>query len=50
MVRVPGASHGIGARPSQLIAKVAHILKWFDTHGGKQTSEPGDQPREATTP
>jgi hypothetical protein len=31
-VRVPGASHDIGARPSQTIAKTAVILKWFDTH------------------
>ena len=32
LVRIPGASHSIGARPSQLISKVAHILKWFETH------------------
>ena len=32
MVRVPGASHGIATRPSHLIAKVAYILKWFETH------------------
>ena len=32
LVRVPGASHGIAQRPSHLIAKVAHILKWFETH------------------
>ncbi len=32
MVRVPGASHGIANRPSQLIAKVAHILAWFDRY------------------
>ncbi len=35
MVRVPGASHSIASRPSRLIAKVAHVLKWFDDHGGK---------------
>ena len=29
LVRVPGASHGIAARPSQLIAKVDNILGWF---------------------
>jgi hypothetical protein len=29
---MPGASHDIGARPSQTIAKTAMILKWFDTH------------------
>jgi acylaminoacyl-peptidase len=32
LVRIPGASHGIASRPSRLIAKVAHILKWFETH------------------
>ena len=32
MVRIPGASHGIARRPSNLIAKVAYILKWFDEH------------------
>ena len=32
LVRIPGASHGIASRPSQLMAKVAHILKWFDTY------------------
>jgi acylaminoacyl-peptidase len=32
LVRVPGASHDIGARPSQTIAKTAVILKWFNTH------------------
>jgi len=29
MVRVPGASHGIAARPTGLITKVAAILEWF---------------------
>jgi acylaminoacyl-peptidase len=28
MVRIPGASHGIAARPSNLMAKVANILAW----------------------
>jgi dipeptidyl aminopeptidase/acylaminoacyl peptidase len=32
LVRLPGASHGIARRPSQLIAKVAHVLKWFEIH------------------
>ena len=32
LVRIPGASHGIARRPSQLIAKVAHVLKWFQTY------------------
>lgn len=29
LVRVPGASHSIAKRPSQLIAKVSAILAWF---------------------
>jgi dipeptidyl aminopeptidase/acylaminoacyl peptidase len=29
LVRVPGASHGIAARPSHLIAKIDNILAWF---------------------
>ena len=37
LVRIPGASHGIAARPSHLISKVAHILAWFDKHGGRQS-------------
>lgn len=32
MVRVPGASHGVSARPSNMIAKVEHALAWFDKY------------------
>jgi dipeptidyl aminopeptidase/acylaminoacyl peptidase len=32
LVRIPGASHGIANRPSQLIAKVAHVLAWFEKY------------------
>ncbi len=32
LVRVPDASHAIITRPSQLIAKVAHILAWFEKY------------------
>ena len=32
MVRIPEASHGIAARPSYLISKVAHILEWFERY------------------
>jgi len=32
MVRFPGASHDIAARPSNLIAKVANIIAWFEKH------------------
>lgn len=29
LVELPGASHGIARKPSQLISKVAHTLAWF---------------------
>ena len=32
LVRIPGSSHAIVARPSNMMRKVAHILKWFETH------------------
>ncbi len=32
LVRIPDASHGMDARPTQLIAKLAHIIAWFDKH------------------
>lgn len=32
MVRIPDASHGIAARPSQLLAKVTHVLGWFERY------------------
>lgn len=45
MVRIPGASHGIAARPSHLMGKVAHILAWFEKYGGSKHEE-----QIATTP
>ncbi|WP_237065661.1 S9 family peptidase [Microbulbifer guangxiensis] len=42
MVRIPGASHGIAARPSQLIAKVASVLYWFEKYT-PESEEPGEQ-------
>jgi acylaminoacyl-peptidase len=36
LVRVPGASHDIADRPSQLIAKVANILAWFEKYRVKE--------------
>jgi acylaminoacyl-peptidase len=39
LVRVPGASHGIAARPSHLAAKAAHVLEWFRRHGGPTLSD-----------
>jgi acylaminoacyl-peptidase len=32
MVRIPGASHGIANRPSNLIGKISSILYWFDKY------------------
>lgn len=32
MVRVPGASHALHRRPSQLMAKPAYIVHWFDQY------------------
>ena len=32
LVRIPGASHNIARRPSQLNAKVAYVLAWFDRY------------------
>ena len=34
MVRVPNASHDISAKPSNMMAKVAYILGWFERYGG----------------
>jgi dipeptidyl aminopeptidase/acylaminoacyl peptidase len=36
MVRIPEASHGMVARPSNLIAKVDNILAWFEKYRKKQ--------------
>lgn len=32
MVRIPGSGHGIANRPSNLVAKIASVLAWFDKH------------------
>ncbi len=32
LVRLPEASHGLDARPTQLVAKVSHVLKWFEKY------------------
>ena len=39
MVRIPGTSHNIAGRPSTLIAKVGHILKWFELHDIATTTD-----------
>jgi acylaminoacyl-peptidase len=35
LVRIPGASHDIAARPSHLIAHTAYVLQWFKAHRQK---------------
>lgn len=35
MVRVPDASHGVTARPSNMIAKIEHTLAWFKLYHKK---------------
>ncbi|QCX00446.1 S9 family peptidase [Aggregatimonas sangjinii] len=32
LVRIPGASHGIANKPSNLIAKIASVLAWFEKY------------------
>ena len=32
LVRIPDASHGMEGRPSYIVSKVAHVLKWFEIH------------------
>ena len=36
LVTIPGASHNIVGRPSQLITKVAHVLAWFEKYRVKK--------------
>ena len=35
LVRIPGASHTINARPSNLLAQVAFTIAWFEKHRAK---------------
>lgn len=39
MVRMPGASHSIARRPSQLMGKVAAILAWFERYPPPEEGE-----------
>ena len=41
LIRIPGASHSIAARPSRLIGKVDNILGWFERYDPAK-QEPGD--------
>jgi acylaminoacyl-peptidase len=35
LVRIPGASHGIADKPSNLVAKIAAVLAWFEKYKDK---------------
>jgi dipeptidyl aminopeptidase/acylaminoacyl peptidase len=39
MVRIPGASHGINARPSHMLAQVLNTLGWFERYSGSDTGD-----------
>ncbi|MFS4455117.1 S9 family peptidase [Maribacter sp. 2304DJ31-5] len=36
LVEIPGASHGIASRPSNLITKIAHTLAWMEKYRDKK--------------
>jgi len=36
LVEIPGASHGIATRPSQMVAKVAYTIAWLEKYGGSE--------------
>jgi dipeptidyl aminopeptidase/acylaminoacyl peptidase len=42
LVRVPGASHSLDARPSLLISRIAYILAWFAKHDPSATKAPAE--------
>jgi acylaminoacyl-peptidase len=46
LVRIPGASHSIGQRPSQMIAQVLNTAAWFERHRQRAA----DAPAEPATP
>ena len=39
LVKVPGSSHGIAAKPSRMIGKVENILAWFAKYDPAQNNE-----------
>lgn len=39
MVRIPGASHHINSRPSNMIAKVLNAMAWFEKHRANPKTE-----------
>ena len=40
LLRVPGASHSLDARPSLLISRIAYILAWFAKHDPSSAKSP----------
>lgn len=46
MVRIPGASHGIYTRPSNLMAKVGYIMWWFDKYRSNKSDTTDGQAQE----
>ena len=47
LVRVPGASHSLDVRPSQLNARIAYILAWFAKHDPLRLRLPPPRPSRA---
>ena len=41
LVRIPGASHNIGRRPSQMLAQVLNTAAWFERHRQREGAEKG---------
>ncbi len=39
LVEIPGASHGIASKPSNLITKIAHTVAWFDKYRTDKENE-----------
>lgn len=39
LARIPGASHNLGARPTQTIAKTDNIIGWFRAHDRRPAAE-----------
>jgi acylaminoacyl-peptidase len=35
LVRIPGASHSINNRPSQMVAQVLNSAAWFERYGAR---------------
>ncbi len=44
VIRLPGASHDMSRRPSQLMAKIANIVAWFEKYRVGPTAATPDRP------